>query len=454
MTIFAPLQSNFDPKFKSLKTLALATSALIPSMSFALGTVGFNSSSFFYKNSDRGTAATTFEASIQGEWKQKYTQEKADLSFYSFVSNDPQVSVESKEFYISTQEGALGNHQFTLGRKIQEWSKVDDTWRNMMSLWSPRFSWDPIYPEQIGMTGVFYQFKTRRFELTAFGSPIAIPERGTPIEEKAGQITSTNPFWKPLPSTIAVQGLDTPVQYKLLMPELQDLLLRPNAALKAKYKLDNGLWASVGTAILPVHMVQLAAEPFMDAQAGVLRVNVRPQLPMRNMNTIEGGFDSPNRDWNLWFSASYEQPFQFENNPFWLNPIITPAVVASSGTQVQLTNNFWFTGAVLFIKEEPFYRSSSLPDVNVALPSRFPLKQGFQVGGVWSFNDRTNLKTKWTQDLLERSHFVGVDIQHIIPKSGVTLGGGADVVISQTNTGWVGQYYGQDRIRGWLKYAF
>lgn len=420
------------------------------------GSLGFDTSSFFYKDQNRGTAATTFKASLQSEWNQKYAHEKAELSIYSFVNNNPEVGAESKELYVSTQRGMMGNHQFTLGRKIVNWSKVDETWNNVMSFWSPRFTWDPMYPETVGMTGAFYEFQTSRFEFTAFGSPIAIPERGTATEEKNGQIVSSNPFWKPLPSSIKIAGLEEPaqVQYSLMMPNLQQLIMRPNFALKAKYKFQSGAWLSANTAILPVHMVQLAAEPYMDSSRGLLQVNIRPQLPMRNLNTVEAGFNGSQNDWKLWFSASYEQPFRFENNPFWLNPIITPAVIASSGVQVEITSNFWVHGNFLYIKEEPFLRASSLPDVNVSLPSRFPLKQGILMGGDWNISDRVLLKANWIQDLIEKSHFVGTDLTYTIPHSGVALGGGADFVISQTNTGWVGQYYGQDRVRGWFKYVF
>jgi hypothetical protein len=47
-----------------------------------------------------------------------------------------------------------------------------------------------------------------------------------------------------------------------------------------------------------------------------------------------------------------------------------------------------------------------------------------------------------------------VGLQHTIPDPRLTLGVGMDLILAQNTQGWIGHYYGDDRIRGWLKYAF
>jgi hypothetical protein len=418
------------------------------------GSIGLDSSSFFYKSNARGTAATSFEASMKGDFSHTKFKGQGDLLVNSFISNQPQAVIESHEAFVSNQDHLLGNHQVSLGRRHYEWSKLDAQW-NMMSLWSPRYTWDQLHPESIGMTGAFYSYETSTLKILSFASPIAIPERGTPIEEKDGNIVSPNPFWKPLPSELEVLGASTRINYKLVMPSMQEILLRPNFALRARYDLPNGLWLSLNSGVLPIHMVQMAAEPFLDsAITGKLQVNIRPQLPMRNINTAEVGFDSPEDDWNLWVSASYEQPFRFENKSTWLNPIITPTSVFSGGTRIQLTSNFWFNGSALFIHEQPFNSASSLSDVKVNLPTRFPLKQAFKVGGNWVFSDWTQSNFAWIQDLVDQNHLISFDLQHTLKNSSISIGGGTDVIVARTAQGGVGQYFGDDRLRGWLRYAF
>lgn len=418
------------------------------------GSVGFDSSSFLYKSDIRGTSSTTVEATFQDHCDSQALHAQGDLQLYSFVTSNPGFGIEAQELYLQTQKELLGDAQITVGRKLVEWSKLDRTW-TMMSLWSPRWTWDELHPELIGMTGVFTTYDTRRFHFVAFGSPLAIPERGTPTTEKDHNLVSPNPFWKPLPSQLAVLGNQVNVRYSLLTPPMGDILLRPNFAVRGRYDFDSGFWVSANTGVLPVNMVQLAAEPYLDSRASGtadLQVNIRPQFPMRNINTVEAGFQES--DWDVWASASYEQPFKFDNQPTWLNPIITPSSIISAGTNIKLTQNFSFSGAAIFIHEQPFTHASNLPAVNVQLPSRFPLKQGIKVGGNWKFSELTESNLTWIQDLLEQNHFVSLDAEHLIRKSNLTLGAGTDLLITASNKGWVGQYYGADRLRGWLRYAF
>ena len=452
MDVFIP----FGPYLNRIPPLLLTFTFGFATQTYAhIGNVGLDSSSFFYKSNDRGTEATTFAASTEGDFHTRALEGKGDLSFYTFVDHKPELGINPKELYLSTASGALGGSQFTLGRKIFEWSKVDHTW-NMMSLWSPRFTWDLVHPETVGMTGAFYEFKNKHAQFIFYASPISIPEMGTPTSESNHQIVSPNPLYVPPPSTLTVEGVPTHISYSLVVPSTRDILLRPNAAAKLKLQNEDGFWVSAGAGLLPINMIQMAAEPYLDTSSGTgdLHVNIRPQFPMRTITTIESGFDSPEKDWDLWFSGSYERPFQFQNKSNWLNPIITPTGILSAGSDVELTSNFWFNGGILFVREEPFHSTSTLTNVNVNLPSRFPIKQGMIIGGSWYFSDQTQSKASWTQDLVAQSHFVSLDFQHTFRTANLTVGTGADLFFTDTTSGWVGQYYGNDRIRGWMKYAF
>ncbi len=419
------------------------------------GSVGLDSSSFLYTSDARGTQATTFKASLRGKSDTTYFHQEGEVALYSFVTQQPQVGFEAPELYASTHKGLLGNFTLSFGRKMQNWSQLDGTWR-MMSLWSPRWTWDELHPQVVGMTGVFLNYETPRFKIVLYGSPIAIPERGTPVAEENGNIVSPNPFWKPLPSSLNVLGADTTIRYSLMMPSITQILLRPNFALKARYESEQGFFVSANTGVLPVHMVQMAAEPFVSTSgsSGLLEVNIRPQLPMRNINTLEAGYQDPKGRFNAWVSGSYEQPFRFENQATWLNPIITPSTVLSAGAKAQIRSNINIEGSVLVVNEEPFVRSSNLPNVNVDLPSRFPLKQGIQLGGNWQVSDHTGTDAAWIHDLMNGNHFASLGLQHTIPDPRLTLGVGMDLILAQNTQGWIGNYYGDDRIRGWLKYAF
>jgi hypothetical protein len=419
------------------------------------GSVGFDSSSFLYTNTSRGTQATTVTASIRGSTEGELLHTEGELSGFSFLTNRPQIGFESTELYTRTKSGLLGNLTLSAGRKLENWSKLDGTWR-MMSLWSPRWTWDELHPTVIGMTGLFANYDTPRFKFVFFASPISIPERGTPVSEENGNLVSPNPFWKPLPSSLNVLGANTPIRYSLVMPAITEVLFRPNFALKARYQSDNGFFVAGNSGVLPVHMVQMAAEPFVNTSgsSGTLEVNIRPQFPMRNINTLEAGYESPDGRLDAWVSGSVERPFRFQNRDTWLNPIITPSTILSAGVQSRINQDLVIHSSVLTVKEEAFNRSSKLPDVNVDLPSRFPLKQGIQLGGRLRVSDRSEGNADWIHDLLDGHHFASLAFQHTIPNPGLILGVGMDLVLANDTRGWIGHYAGDDRIRGWLKYAF
>jgi hypothetical protein len=248
----------------------------------------------------------------------------------------------------------------------------------------------------------------------------------------------------------------TDIRYRLLMPGMKEILLRPNFGIKTQANFGDGYFVSANSGVMPVHMAQLAAEPYLDPSAPTneLDVNIRPQLPMRNINTLEFGYQSPEKDWDTWVSASYEQPFQFENKSTWLNPVITPSTVISAGTSMELTKRLRFNGSVLVIREQAFQKSGSLPDVDVGLPSRFPLKQAIQVGADYRFNELWEGNGSWIQDTVNQNHFVTCEVQRYFRSSRLTIGGGIDWILADNTKGWVGSYYGNDRLRGWLRYAF
>jgi hypothetical protein len=237
---------------------------------------------------------------------------------------------------------------------------------------------------------------------------------------------------------------------------MKEILLRPNFAAHARFEFDSGMFLSANSGVLPVHMVQMAAEPFLSTSGSTsqLQVNIRPQLPMRNINTLEVGFEDPAHDWNLWLSGSYEQPFHFQNQDTWLNPIITPSSVVSTGTHINLNRDVSIEGSVLVVNEASFNRSSKVPNVSVQLPSRFPLKQGFQLSGNWRISDLTQSSLSFIQDILQKNRFISIEFSHSIKASALSVGGGMDLILAKTTQGWVGNYYGDDRLRGWLKYAF
>lgn len=431
------------------------TSSLPKEDSLIETSAGLESSGFLYRSKNRGTASTTLEASIHGVKTAPRFHAEGDLTLYTFLNNTPAFGAESKQLYLETRKGALGGLQLSFGRKIQAWSKLDGTWR-MMGLWSPRWTWDEMHPEVIGMTGLFAGVDSPHFKLTIYASPIAIPERGTPVGESDHQITSSNPLWRPLPTELKILGTQTKIQYALDLPPLQQILLRPNFAVQGRFQSDSGAYLTLNAGILPVNSTPLAAEPYISAggASGTLKVDIHPEFPMRSIASIESGIAPKNGSFEAWASISHERPFHFDNRDTWLNPVIAPASIASIGGSLKASRALTLDAAILVVNEDSVTRSSQLPDINVQLPSRFPIKRALRAGLKWKITDDWTSNADWTDDLGRKNHLASFDLSRVFRDSRLTLGAGMDLVMAGSTEGWIGQFYGNDRVRGWLKYAF
>ncbi len=423
-----------------------------PALVHALGTVGLESSSFLYSSEERAASAIALSASLNGEFEDDSLHARADLLGFSFTTNRQSFTLESHEAYLATSRALTDEHEFTVGRRLYRWNHVDEVW-SQMSLWTPRFNWDPIYPERIGLTGAFYRFEDKNVTFLLYGSPIAVPERGTPLFEQNGTIVSSSPFFKPLPKQIEVLGVETQMRYKLINPALKDILLRPNAAARMEYRDDSGFWGSASVGVLPVHMPQLAAEPFLNSSAEV-QVNIRTQFPLRNLSTFEVGYKDDKDLWGIWISGSRERPFRFTNDPAWINPVLNPSEIYSGGIHTLITHSVRLSGALLYVNERSTAQSSALPNVNVDLPSRFPIKRAFQAKLEYAPTWRTEGSLSWMRDVLQKNNLVSLNVSHRVPKSAITFGGGVDITIVNTTKDFIGQYFADDRLRGWLRYAF
>jgi hypothetical protein len=76
------------------------------------------------------------------------------------------------------------NTKVVAGRKKYEWSSLDSYW--MTSVWQPNFAIDLLRPEEQGLFGVFFDYKSDDAEFVAFATPVFIPSIGPEIREEDG----------------------------------------------------------------------------------------------------------------------------------------------------------------------------------------------------------------------------------------------------------------------------
>ncbi len=209
----------------------------------------------------------------------------ADVSVGTFFSAK-QSYYSVQELYVSTPLDDQAT--VSLGRKKYEWTEIDRIWS--LGLWQPRYAIDALRPEDQGLTGLFFDYKSEMFQLLAFGSSLFIPTMGPDLREEDGTIKADNRWYRP-PSR---QAGNINVSYKLDIGDQWKLASQDSFALKMRLgKQDTGPWVSVAGGRKPVNDLIL--------QRSIQSVNVDNQADF---------VVSPKVDHHQVFSA--DMGYQFE----------------------------------------------------------------------------------------------------------------------------------------------
>ncbi len=418
------------------------------------------SDGFLRTSNDRADSAYILTLGPEFSGRSKTVEGKFDLRAMAFTSNISSITLESRNAYIATSKELMTEHQVTLGRRQIDWSKFDDTWK--FGMWSPRFLWDPLRPDQIGLTGAFYQHESSTWRLTGYASPVAIPERSYPVQNVAGRLSSPSPFFIPLPERLIVMNAQSvAINYNVKTPNYNEVIFRPNAAFQAKFGREKGFWASAGYAYLPIHQIDLAIEASLSIPSNTMNADIYPRFPMHHMITAESGFN--HRMWSLWTSVTGEQPTTVETKETWIANSTGPALISAAGGSLKWQEGLVVSGSYLFVLEQNrgLTGPSMAQNVNLTLPSRFPYRRAFEVGGNWDSGSPTMFGAKWTLDTENQSNLISADMLYrarwkkkFSRDEQWAFGLGADFISSVTSKGTIGQYNGDDRVRGTVTYVF
>ena len=416
----------------------------------------FDTSAFLRSSSDFAQASSTLTFKPKGERRGPSLFARVDAEAKVFMSDMKTVGYEVTEVFVATGTGFAPGHQLTIGRRLYDWSVADKAWS--LGVWTPRFEWDPLRPELIGRTGVFYSFESPQWQVHFHAAPVSVPEKGYPIEAQNGRLVSPSPFWRPPPDAVEQDGLAIPIQYGLKYPSVSRILLQPGAAISGRYGQKTGEWGSVSYAYLPIKQAVVAVEPQLqfDNQLSLL-ATVHPLFPYHHLMTLEGGYQE--ESWSSWASATREIPIP-ENLPAgWYATPIGPSWLASVGGSFVPTPGLTLSSSYLYSHEEA--DTSSAPVFLPKFPSRFSYRSAGMLTAHWQATERLSHEGRVTHDFDQNATVLSFD-GLLQPRPGATggslagwkLGLGVDFIFSGANDGQIGQFVGKDRVRWTMAYAF
>jgi hypothetical protein len=426
-----------------------------------MGYVRFDASSFlFHSDSQPNTISTLLlgpEASYQGKW----VSAEADLKGVAFISNVSSFTAEAGNLYVATSPEWMPHHQITLGRRIYDLNEMEDEWS--LGLWSARFLWNPLSPERIGLTGAFYTYESAKWRVLVFGTPISPPERSFPVRDAGGQLEADARDYVQPYQELLLMNQPVPIHYSIQYPPLSELLVRPGAGMQVRYGGRTGAWGSLSYGVMPMHEVQMAIEPHMNPQAYAVDAIVHPITMFHHLVSFENGFRGER--WSLWSSVTGENPIQKTIPADWQMDPTGPSLLTAVGGDIRLDKYFALSASYLRVDEDAQPAPPGAIPLN--LPSRFQYRRAVQFEGRWTGIPQLTLDGHWIYDIANQSGLVSLDVlfQPHVGRSSVlnamfggqgswAFGVGADLISSSTDTGYIGQYYGNDRVRGRISYAF
>lgn len=189
---------------------------------------------------------------LKSNGEKNYSAYKLDASFGKYL--------DWGNAYFSVQElyynKAIDSTNWSAGRKIEFWSKVDSDWD--LGFWSPSFNADMLRPKNQGLTGFFYRANNDENEVLVFVSPVFIPTMGPDIREDKGLLVSDSRWYRAPPASTAILNKDTKIVYSLDIPDLGRLAANP--AFGTRIKMGGkgpGWWASMNAGFKPINSLSL-----------------------------------------------------------------------------------------------------------------------------------------------------------------------------------------------------
>jgi hypothetical protein len=379
---------------------------------------------------------------------------------------------EMTEAYLGTSK-SLGNAQLKVGRKLEHWNHLDERWQ--FGIWQPRFRWDFIRPETVGLLGASFSVTGPAFEWVVLGSPGFIPERGVPISVENGEVMSRSPWFLPPPKKVKFLEEVTAVEYSMVLPSVQEIVQHAGASTMVRLGEQKGIWASVAYAYKPMNQLLLAYDGYLqlDSKADESAVaTIFPRVLYHHLTSLEVGYNHPS--FSSYFSMLYERPVRDAPPSQWTTQEVTSALGVSPTMDVIIGG----TEADPSRVEVSYLRvwggnardGGELSDLGgkagSAFESRYPFDNAFRLalksnlGGISPALKRIRSHSQFLGDITNQGYIFSTELRYQA-RSNWELALGADLLGSNLPVGgpdkganFIGRYRNNDRVHAGITYVF
>ncbi len=360
------------------------------------------------------------------------------------------------------------NTQWSLGRKIEFWSQVDQDWQ--LGMWQPKSLLDSLRPDDQGLTGLFYRHKQGEIEILGFASPLFIPTTKPDVQEKDGTLVTDSRWYRTPSSSFPLFGKQTKIVYSLNIPEAAKLTGNPGAGGRIKIGGDSdGFWGSANYGYKPQNNLLLKYKknlylPEYDPQTGA--VEIAPDVGYQHLGGVDLGYQFP----RSMIAVSYLEDRPIPKAPD--APYVLQNPQPMKAYSVHMESNFdfsWFDQPVALNANYLKIEGGGIIDYDSAGTSqgaifdqRFNFSDAASIRADFStsiFRKRMMSTFKYMREFSQKGSLWNGEVNFYAQKS-LALILGADILGVDDNretnldTGFLNQFRANDRVYGGMNYVF
>ena len=422
--------------------------------------LGLSSQNFIGQGtSGRARSFTSFDLGIDA----KSVDEIVETRLFAkgmMAFNDPDFRfIELPEFYIGTSRDLTGPVKFNIGRKIENWSTLDEQWG--FGIWQPRFRWDYLQPQTVGLFGAQTSYRDQELYLVAFASPFYVPDRSAPLDVSDGRVQSISPWVLNPPYSVKAAGKDTQIRYSAEIPELSDIVKQTNYSFLARVGRNRGFYGQASYAYKPMNQLLMSYDAFLNANSITADVKLYPRVSYHDVMGLESGYVS--KEWDVNLSYLYDRPIDQDLPLGETYQLVTAAHSISPTIQYHIggrrrgAGKFSFSYLRVFMNDLPdegqFANGSSNFD------SRYPFKNAILTGLKLPRWRNVTADFRLLYDIKNPGTIVSTVFEYNAVQN-LTVFLATDVLTSfkeetpDVGTNFIYRYRANDRISGGVSYVF
>lgn len=363
----------------------------------------------------------------------------------------------------------------TIGRLKRQWSRLDEEFN--LGIWQPQLRWDYLAPQQEGLMGIFFDWSlSSSLHFSFFTSPLFIPDQGPQFHLKNGQFVSSNRWFVPPTSRVALfqntaYASDAPLYFEIAKMSEEDIFMHSSFGFSMNYQPGGPYWSQVSYAFKPRNQIHLGIEcancgklPTGASPVEVTAV-IHPKVVNHNVLTWEAGFDRI--DDRGWVSLTGDVPVASGFPDTYAESPMNSSVTAGFAYQHFLGHLVgipsWLQYSYMRIfefKQRSGGHMAGTEDVQSSL-DRYPYQEIAAVD--WRIllsqlqSNRLNWRNRYTYSIPERGGWLSSALEWARGPLTFTVGVdilGADVSPDSPKAGLFSRYRANDRFYGGMSYVF